>query len=382
MNKTFLFQVNVTRDCNLRCTHCYISTDKKVASKYMGKDQFIEVFEQIKTFLNSDHAKSIGYDFADIHVIGGEPTMLGIDFYQETLPVVKKILDSVGIKHKLSIVSNLLTPESVDIVSLFDQVSTSYEVDTRFVSWKGTPKRSLENMWGNNVKTLQHSGKNVALTMAITRPAIDLGAAEILDRFLDESFTHIHLGFFIPSGDGRINAGQIAPTFSATSKFLIDATDWYLSKRDENISLFVNPIESLIESIYLNKPSDDIICPIIPGALDIDWNGETVTCIEAGGEIDMNSLGNVFDDGISNILNSGKYIRERSRAIRPQKNCIGCSEIDVCQSACGILHKQWTGKGECPGFKRFIEYVRHQVTENKIRPKSIIIEAKNEFRAC
>lgn len=372
--KAFLFQVNVTRDCNLRCTHCYISTDAKEQSQFMSRDQIIEVFRQIAQMLKNDQAGPNTIDMADIHIIGGEPTMLGADFFSDVMPEIKELLSTVEGKHiKLGLVSNLLTKDALAIARMFDSVATSYEYETRFVNPKtGKPKPALERKWQENVRVLQAEGRNISITMAITKPAVRVGAEEILNYFYENGFYNIHLGFFIPSGDGLRFIDDVFPAFSETSQFLKDASAWYMQRRLADERLYVNPVESMIEAVYYDKAIDDVVCPIIPGALDIDFDGETVTCIEAGGEVGFDSLGNVFTTGIEGILKSKAYRRERARAISPRAHCIGCEEIQSCQSACGVLHQFWNGKGECPGFKSFIQHVRELVDAGE-KPKSLIL---------
>jgi sulfatase maturation enzyme AslB (radical SAM superfamily) len=332
MAKTFLLQINTTRDCNLRCTHCYISTAKKEISTFMTEDHFLAVFEQFANFMNSPYGKE-EYNLADIHVIGGEPTMLGFDFYDRLLPRARELLATVQQQVKLSIVTNLVTNDALRICKLFDFVSTSYEIDTRFVSAKGRPLPKLEKMWSDNVRTLQAEGVLVNVTTAVTKPVIDFGATKLLDYFLESGFRNVHLGFFIPSGDGLINMGTVFPPFKMTSDFMIEAAKWYLERRIEMPDLYINPVESMIESVYRKEPMDDIVCPIIPGSLDIDHDGETVTCIEAGGEVDMTSLGNIFTSSISDIIDGRAYRRERSKAIVPKKHCMGCDELCLWGSA-------------------------------------------------
>lgn len=371
-NRTFLFQVNVTRDCNLRCTHCYISSDKKAQSQFMSEEQFIEVFVQIKEFLKQDAEGRAEYSMADIHVIGGEPTMLGYKFFEKTMPRVRELMSEVKQTVKLSIVTNLLTGKSVEIAKMFDNIATSYEHETRFVSKSGKPKPQLETKWLENVAEIYSSERECSVTMAVTKQAVDFGASKILDFFYENKFKSIHLGFFIPSGDGLVYIDSVFPMFEETTAFMIEATNWYLERRLDDRNLYVNPIESMIESIYRKTPIDDIVCPIIPGSLDIDWNGDTVTCIEAGGEVDMDSLGNIYQIPIKDILKTPKYIRERARAIMPKPHCLGCDEIEACQSACGVLHGYWNGQGECPGFKGFIKHIRHLVENEGLLPKSEI----------
>lgn len=369
-NKQFLLQINVTRDCNLRCTHCYISSDKKYESERMSDDQFIKTFEDLKAFFKSPQGKQ--YDIADIHVIGGEPTMLGYDFYERNLPKVREILDGMEQEYKLSIVTNLITEDAIKICRLFDYIATSYEEETRFVSWSGKPKPGLERLWVRNLKTLQDEGLEISATMAVTKYACDKGARDILDKFYSNGIKKMHLGFFIPSGDGLVYMDTVFPMFEETTDFMIDAMDWYAEHRDNDPDLYVNPCESMIESIYRNIPMEDIVCPIIPGSLDIDWNGETVTCIQAGGEVWAESLGNVFKTSMSEVLTGRKYLRERAKAVQPKPGCFGCDEMASCQSACGVLHSYWNGEGECPGFKGFIKHIRNLVENKGLLPKSVI----------
>mgnify|MGYP002776503245 CR=1 FL=1 len=92
-NNTFLYQINVTRDCNLRCTHCYIHSDIKASSKKMNKDNILKIANDIV-----NHMKKIDYRHAEIHIVGGEPTMLGVDIFDQLINKKKKILDG----HKFS----------------------------------------------------------------------------------------------------------------------------------------------------------------------------------------------------------------------------------------------------------------------------------------
>ncbi len=374
--KTFLYQINTTRDCNLRCTHCYISSDKKAQSQSMTQEQFLTSFRELAKFLNTRFALD-RYQVAEVHVIGGEPTTLGRAFYDQAMPLVREILSGVRQQVKLSIVTNLLTDDAVHIAKLFDFVCTSYEVETRFISVGGRDLPKLEQIWNKHCATLRADGIQLNVTTAVTAQAVAKTAPALLDDLFSRGFRQMHLGFFIPSGDGRVYKDSVFPPFEDTSQFMIDAMTWYLERRDEYPDLYVNPMESMIEAIHEDEPFDDIVCPIIPGSIDVDWNGETVTCIEAGGEVDMTSLGNLFEVGLSEIINSPEYRREQSKAILPKPACVDCEELTVCQSACGVLHEHWDGTGECPGYKRFITHVRSLVHEQGIKPKN-----QSAWRAC
>lgn len=150
------------------------------------------------------------------------------------------------------------------------------------------------------------------------------------------------------------------------------------------------PIEVVggLEAVYRGESLDDVVCPIVHGALDIDSDGRTISCIEKGGTNDYTSHGNIFEtreviqgDGskavefvntIHDVLTSPSYLKEVANARRLPAACRACDERMLCQANCGVLHEQWNQQDECPGFKTFIKRVRFLVEEEGVRPKSVL----------
>jgi radical SAM protein with 4Fe4S-binding SPASM domain len=350
MARTYLYQVNVTRDCNLRCTHCYISSMVKKLSGQMERDSVIKIAEGI-----AEHMSSIGYDHAEIHLIGGEPTMLGPDFFEDVIPEMRKRLDGLGFSYELCLVSNLMHKDIVRFGRLFDRINTSWEPVSRF------PKPKLEKMWLDGVAMLREAGIKASVTTSVTKPVIEMGARAVLERLYGvEGFKNIHFGFFIPSGDGLANSGDMFPEFHETSAFLIEAAKWYLEHRDADPELYVNPVESMIAAIHTNTPMDDIVCPIIAGSMDIDWNGNAATCLEAGGNREAKWAGNVLTTSIPDVAKTQAFRKDVIKAAKPHPGCIDCDAYDFCRSGCGVLAKHWNPETDpdCPGFKGFINHMR------------------------
>ncbi|MFC4236189.1 radical SAM protein [Thalassospira xianhensis] len=369
MRKTFLYQINVTRDCNLRCTHCYISSDVKKASGKMEGNSFLKIVDGI-----AEHMQKIGYEHAEIHVIGGEPTMLGLPFFEENLPEARRRLEGHHFSFELIMVSNLLNKDIVDISRHFDRINTSWEPITRF------PKKKLEEFWQNNVTTLQDAGIDVGITTAVTKQVIEMGADAILEHHYSKGIKQIHFGFFIPSGDGLTNINDIFPPFIETSRFMMQVADWYFARRDADPDLWVNPPESMLAAIESGEPLDDIVCPIIAGSMDIDWDGKTATCLEAGGETDAQWLGNVLKTSISDVASSPEFRKEVRKAMRPNEHCMTCDEYIVCKSGCGVNFKFWDPEKDedCPGFKAFIKDMRSR-HQGGLRPRYTEYRGKVAF---
>jgi radical SAM protein with 4Fe4S-binding SPASM domain len=309
-----------------------------------------------------EHMQKIGYSNAEIHFVGGEPTMLGLAFFQKNIPLFKDMVKNAGFNAEVMMISNLLHDDILEISQLFDRVTTSYEIDTRFVSTKGVYKPALEAKWVKNVKKLQENGIDLGITTAITKPVINYGAEKLLNYFYDKGIKQIHFGFFIPEGDGLVNMNSIMPAFHETSQFLIDSANWYLERREKDPDLWVNPFESMLSAIHSDEPLDDIVCPMISGSMDINWDGNAATCLEAGGAKNPEWSGNIFTSSIAKVASTEHFLKKVLEAQKPQKICRTCDEYRVCKSGCSVLFKFFDPvlDEECPGFKRFIQFVREK----------------------
>lgn len=380
---TYLYQINVTRDCNLRCTHCYIHSDTKANSKEMPPEKFLDIIQGIH-----DHMLENVHKEAEIHIIGGEPTMLGLEFFKNYIPKAREILKGKPFIYKLMLVSNLIHEDILEISKLFDAVSTSYEPETRFVSRTGKPKPKLEEKWLDSVFALKEAGIDLSMTTAMTKPVLNYGAENLLEMLYSKGLKQIHFGFFIPEGDGLDNTfvnddtlenyvsgagcGQIIgtdkmkkskdsifPEFEETSDFLIDVTNWYLKKRKEDPDVYINPVESMLSSLSKRSPLEDIVCPIISGSMDINWDGNVATCLEAGGSKNPNFLGNIFEVEIKDIVKKPKFMKEVVKASKPHKGCVSCEYYTMCRGGCSVLARWWDvdNDPDCPGFKKYIKYL-------------------------
>lgn len=371
-NSVFLFQINVTRDCNLRCSHCYIASEVKALSGRLSVSQFTKIVRDIGEYMvGSEHTH------AEIHVIGGEPTMLGALFYDRVMPEAYKIMQEYGdaFTWEFILVSNLLSKEMMDIAPWFNKISTAYEPETRF------PKQFHEDWWLKNVHKLQDGGIDVGITTCMTKPVLEYGADRLCDLIYNKlGIKQMHFGFYIESGDGRINAETVTPRFDQTSNFLIASAKWYFARRDHDDELYVNPAESMLSAIHRDEPLDDIVCPIISGSLDIDSSGKAMTCIQAGGEIDPPWEGDVLKTSVSDVIGGDKFKRRRLEAARPHTACMTCDEYQVCRSGCGVNFKNWDPEGDddCPGYKQFIKFMRSSYAAG-LRPRHAEYRSKIAF---
>ena len=219
----------------------------------MSEKEFTESIFKMADYMDIDWNSARKYSRVEISVVGGEPSLMGVSFFENTMPAIKERLSLIKQNVKFYIVSNLLQKRAITIAKMFDHITTSYEVDSRFT------KQKQEDRWMSNCKELISEGHKLNVNTAMTKGILAKGAPAMLEFYQDLGFKHIHFGFFIPSGDGLINAVDVFPPFEDTTKFLIEATEWYLKRRMIDVALYVNPIESMIDSIFRNQAIEDII---------------------------------------------------------------------------------------------------------------------------
>ncbi len=350
---SWLYQINLTRRCNLRCAHCYIETGVRKAGGTMTREDFLRVIRGIAGHID-------GRGRADIHVTGGEPTLLGAGFFADVMPGARAILE--GIDHTFTLVTNLLSPDALEIGRHFDRVATAWEPVTRF------PTSESEARWRRNLRSLLGTGIEVGVTTAITRPVVELGAQAVLDRLAGEGIKRVHLGFFVPKGDGLANRQDVFPRLEETSAFLIEAARWTFERRDGDPGLRVEPVEGMLAAVAGDGPGS-LVCPVVSGAMDIDWDGNTGACVATGGTHDADWLGNVLETSVAEVANSASFRRRAAEACVPKKSCIGCEDYPFCRAGCGVLFRHWEGNGECPGFRRFIRFMREAHAAG-VRPRN------------
>jgi len=274
--------------------------------------------------------------------------MLGLDFYKSVMPKIREELKDI--EYSIILVTNLLSKDILEIAQMFDKVSTSYEPLTRF------PKKKLFEMWEDSAKLLIDNNVDLGATVAMTKQTIDFGSKKLLDYLLSINLKNIHFGFFIPEGDGLVNIKDTMPEFIETAHYLKEITDLYMPLRGTGV--YINPVESMITSLTEERPMDDIVCPIISGSIDINWDGNCNSCLEAGGAINPDYSGNIFKKDIIEIVENETFKKEVLAAKRPKKPCLTCDYHSICQGACSVLFKYYDDDMEdCPGFKTWIDYL-------------------------
>ncbi|WP_369177893.1 radical SAM/SPASM domain-containing protein [Candidatus Thiodubiliella endoseptemdiera] len=339
-NNRRLFHINVTRQCQLACSHCYIDQDIRDNGQSMSVDKMQEI------------AEVIGDTCADVHIIGGEPTLVSIDTHKQYLSILSKLKNS-----KIMIVTALQNARAVKVAKLYQNIATSYDPNAR--------TEINNDQWLNRIKTLRKNGNNVHVCTSLSQSVIDYGVNKVLDEIYEFGFRSVHLAAMVPT----INALEETPDPIATSEAMIESAEWVLKKRktnqnnqNNNENIFVSPFDGLLQGM---SNYDGLRCPAGEQCVNIEPNGQIHACVAKGGEV-KDIIDNKQIKSTEEQLSSNDYIIEVAQHNRSRVECFGCEFWTTCKGGCRVLANTDIAKNsaECAGFKTFLKYVKDKETDN------------------
>ena len=119
--------LKVSSICNLNCKYCYLfnKSDKSHLRflNTMPHEVVVETLKRIDDFLKTSKAKSIELTF-----LGGEPLIVGIDFYNDFFALAKKYILSGKVKYSIQTNGTLLNLEWINLFKAHD-VSIGVSLD-------------------------------------------------------------------------------------------------------------------------------------------------------------------------------------------------------------------------------------------------------------
>lgn len=376
-----LFHINVTRQCQLACSHCYIDQ----AIRDNGQAMSVAKMQEI--------ADVIGDTDADVHIIGGEPTLVSIDTHKQYLSILSILKYS-----KIMIVTALQNARAVKVAMLYQNIATSYDpcartkINNNSINDNNINTNNANNANNTNInntntnkwlarcRELREQGHNVHVCTSLSHSVIDYGVSKVLEDLYQYGFKSVHLAAMVPTP----NALNETPDPMITSQAMITSAQWVLKKRktDKNINIFVSPFDGLLQDM---SHYEGLRCPAGQSCVNVEPNGQIHACVAKGGEVSSEISsdvgGNVKGikggkdiDNISNInnnqtppikkqLSSNAYRLEVAQHNRARIECLGCEFWQTCKGGCRVLANTEIAKrsSECAGFKTFLNYVKTQV---------------------
>jgi len=345
----------VSYDCNLACDYCYYRPVERIYGDVERPRMSPEVFDQV-----CGQYLDLGPRDVKIGWQGGEPTLMGLDFFRRVIEIESKWArpgDCIG---------NSLQTNGV----LLDDEWCRFLAGNRFLvglSVDGPEELNTARHFANGRPAFDVTMRAVDLLVkhrcefnilvVISRANVD--HPEDIFRFLVEN--DLHYSQFIPCTEpteepGRTSEHSITP--AEYGEFMTRVFDAWVEKDDP--SYYVRRIDNWLHQFFGLPPECCEYREDCSNLITIEWNGDVYPCdffVE-----DRYRMGNVRDQTLSQMLQGPEFRSFVNGAESVPPMCRECELLSYCHAGC-FRHRQKLGLADderpylCEAKKRIFVHV-------------------------
>lgn len=352
--------IKPTNICNLKCKYCFNGNNTDEVQSFLR-------IEDLEKFL------SISFQSSKIIQIvwhGGEPTLIGIEYFEKAFSIIAKLLKAYNNKVTQCIQTNAinLSQDWIDFLILNNvKIGTSYDGYLNELT-RGKSVQYLKSM-----ALLSKSSVNVGAICVVTKLTLN----SILETYLDFNERRQSVNFrpIVLENDER-NNNLLAVGVEDYCTKINNLFDFWLT--DVNCQINVEPFTTYLQ-LLLGKPGK--VCNM--GACIGSW-----FCLEPNGNITpcnrsfpkKYTYGNIRSiDSFEQIYNSSAMANLLEQAIERRRKCANeCDYFKYCNGGCN--YEAFMGGNicdndyfECRVFKTTFSHAKSQVSMLKnykgINPK-------------
>jgi uncharacterized protein len=365
--------------CNLDCSYCFYTEKKAFFPKqndFSISDEVLEAY--IKKYITSQSIPEIQFVWQ-----GGEPTLLGLDFYKKVVSLQKKYAENKKIINSLQTNGTLLDDEwsvflknngflvglSLDGPASFHDI---YRIDRRGGPTHSKVVNALSILKKHDVPfnvLVCVTRESSTQPMEIYRFLKEQGAryiqfTPIVERIPDHEAVELGLRHAPPpnlsceQNNLIVSPATVKP--ETYGDFLIQVFEEWV-RNDVGI-IFVMNFEWALEA-WLGLPSTICIFSEECGrALTMEYNGDIYSCDHY--VYPEYRLGNILTDNPKNIVELQKQRKfgQKKKSTLPRE-CSECEAVFACRGECPRHRFISSYKGEpglnylCAGYKKYFRHI-------------------------
>lgn len=387
--------------CNLNCTYCYYLEKRKLypgTQNFRLSDELLELF--VKQFIEVHEVPVVTFTWQ-----GGEPTLLGIDFFKKVLALQKKYAGGKSIENAFQTNGTRLNDEWCSFFTdnrilvgiSIDGEEHNHDHFRKTASGGPTFKRVMKGI------ELLHKYKTEFNTLSVVNSYNAKYALETY-RFLKKAGS----GFlqFLPVVERIATRCETGKLDLVSSSFGGDAsvTDWSVSARDfgrflitifdewvrnDVAKYFVQIFDTTLANHVGEMPGVCVFAETCGDALVMEHNGDVFSCDHF--VYPENYLGNITETPLVEMLKSQKQfdfgLDKRNKLPR---YCLRCEVRYACNGECPKHRFLLSPDGQpglnylCEGYKMFFHhaepYMEYMAKElkNKRAPANVMQWIRNK----
>ena len=298
--------ISVTNNCNNACDYCYLGCNDNINKKIIPIDTVNKILEEYSIYLQDF---PIEERFLTIIWHGGEPLIVGKEFYEKVLEIQKEYSKNFGVRFDNGLETNgtLLTEEWADFLkqnNFHIGISLDGPKSVHDIHRRGKNNKSSFSKTVKGIEILEKKKIPFSVISVITNKNYKY-YEEMLDFFL--SFEHLRYADFLPGYDPNGKIDYLSP--ENYRDFLVSLFDYWIAKGGSNrlqIRYFDDLILKISNQIKKNTP---IGCEIMGRCGEIQYvteEGELYPCVTLPQNENL-TMGNFHNKKFTEMLKSKNY---------------------------------------------------------------------------
>ncbi len=344
-------------DCNMGCTYCFYLEKDSLFNETPVHRMSDDILEELIQQAMKQSADQISFIWQ-----GGEPTLMGLDFYRKAVELQQRFGHSQMVGNGLQTNGLLIDNKWIDFLKEYNWLVGLSLDGPKHVHDNYRRSRSGNGTWE---KVVANAEKMLAADLAVNALIV---VNDYSVRYPDEIYQfHKNLGLshmqFIPcvetAGDNSSQLSSFSVPAEEYGHFICLIFDlWMNDFSGLTPTTSVRLFDSLFH-IYMNHPAPE--CTLLGECgnyVVVEHSGDVFSCdffVQPKWH-----LGNVMEDNLTELLNSRKQQAFGLRKANLAAECVNCRWLALCRGGCP---KDWimghNGDRQnylCPAYKIFFEY--------------------------
>jgi uncharacterized protein len=319
-----------TERCQMRCSHCFVNEEFLRTSARWDLGGFERIMRRFQTYF-ADHP--VAGRTMQLVWHGGEPLIMGPDFYRHAMPLARQILEEVGVSLRASVQSNLLLISDAWIAVLKDEfqggIGTSFDWGLRHLggSWEKFRDRWLAKYW-----RCREAGLSVGAITVVNRASI--GIPDAVYDFFNELGCPFDMYPMAPwgEGNGKTNIETFGIDPAAYGRWLVQI--WTRYRDDPAPRTMPVFLYRLARAIAFGEPvGNHMAGDCAAGNLVVSTDGTVSYCPALAGSRE-HIYGNLFETDLATLLRSPTRMAVFRRQLLLPDDCHACRWNSICHGGC------------------------------------------------
>lgn len=366
--------------CNLRCDYCYY-LDKQ--GLYPREKTFIMADDVLVTFIEQYIDARAGGQ-AEFVWQGGEPTLLGIDYFRKILKYQKRSSGSNKIRNSLQTNGTMLDDEWCNFLKKngflvgisLDGPEELHNAHRKDVSGAGSFDKAMKGL-----RSLKKHRVDYNILACVTKETAK-APKDVYKYFKDQGIEYLQFTPVVErDGKGNVTPWSVGP--DEFGDFMIGVFDEWIG--NDVGKIFVMNYEWALNAWSGRQSPVCMFAQECGGSLVIEHNGDVYSCDHFVSKSHL--LGNIMETKLPDLarLRQQKAFGEIKNT-GLTKYCRSCRYLFACGGECpkNRFAKAPSGENDlnclCGGYRKYFSHINKYMTEmarliNLGRPASMIMEA-------